>query len=127
MEIAGLEPTPAPGKIPHEGESLLSLLNATNANLHATDHISATELFNRRSVRQGDWKLVWQEPPYGTNGWQLYDLASDPAEINDVSKGNPIKHAELIALWQQYEQDKNVIIDPLLDLKYSSTNRHFEY
>jgi arylsulfatase len=127
MEIAGLEPTPAPGKIPHEGKSLVSLLNTTDANLHATDHVSATELFNRRSVRQGDWKLVWQEPPYGTSGWQLYNLAYDPAEKNDVAKGNPIKHAELIALWQQYEQDKNVIIDPLLDLKYSSTNRHFEY
>ena len=127
MEIAGLEPTPANGKISPVGKSLVPLLKGAKANLHQPDHASATELFNRRSVRKGDWKLVWQEPPHGISDWELYNLATDPAEKINLSHGNAKKRAELIALWVQYEQEKNVIIDPLLDLKYSSTNRHFDY
>ncbi|MAQ10064.1 MAG: arylsulfatase, partial [Gammaproteobacteria bacterium] len=103
------------------------LLTGVEEAVHPKDHVSAVELFNRRSVRKGDWKLIWQEPPYGIGDWQLYNLGSDRAEQNDVSQVHNAKQRELEALWQQYEREKNVIIDPQLDLKYSSTNRHFDH
>jgi arylsulfatase len=49
-----------------------------------------------RAIRQGDWKLVAarDEP------WQLFDLAHDRAETNDVAAQNKEKAVALAALWQ---------------------------
>ena len=127
LELAEVEPVVPAGKFSPLGQSLVPLLTGVEEAVHPKDHVSAVELFNRRSVRKGDWKLIWQEPPYGIGDWQLYNLGSDRAEQNDVSQVHNAKQRELEALWQQYEREKNVIIDPQLDLKYSSTNRHFDH
>ncbi|HVT27266.1 MAG TPA: arylsulfatase, partial [Lacipirellulaceae bacterium] len=49
-----------------------------------------------RAIRKGDWKLVAArgEP------WQLYDLAHDRAENNDLAAKRPDKVKELSDLWQ---------------------------
>jgi arylsulfatase len=127
LELAGVESTAPAGKFSPQGQSLLPLLTGVEEAVHPKEHVSAVELFNRRSVRKGDWKLIWQEPPYGIGDWQLYNLGSDRAEQNDIGQAHNAKQRELEVLWQQYEREKNVIIDPQLDLKYSSTNRHFDH
>ena len=50
-----------------------------------------------RAVRVGDWKLVAAkgEP------WELYDLATDRSEGDDVSAAHPEKVREMAALWQR--------------------------
>jgi arylsulfatase A-like enzyme len=50
-----------------------------------------------RAIRQGDWKLVAAHDEQ----WQLYDLAKDRAENNDLSAKYPEKAKELLDLWQQ--------------------------
>jgi arylsulfatase len=127
LELAEVEVAVPAGKFSPQGQSLVPLLSGVDDAVHPEDHVSAVELFNRRSVRKGDWKLIWQEPPYGISDWQLYDLGADRAEQKDVSQAHKAKHLELQTLWQQYEREKNVIIDPHLDLKYSSINRHFDH
>jgi arylsulfatase A-like enzyme len=52
---------------------------------------------NNRAIRQGDWKLVAAH----NEQWQLYDLAKDRAENNDLAKNYPDKAKELSNLWQQ--------------------------
>jgi arylsulfatase len=49
-----------------------------------------------RAVRVGDWKLV---AAGGNAAWELYDLASDPNETNDLAKERPEKVQELQELW----------------------------
>jgi arylsulfatase A-like enzyme len=53
----------------------------------------------RAAVRRGDWKLVW----WATlpSRVELYNLADDPSEKNDVAKAQPGKVAEL----QQWATD----------------------
>jgi arylsulfatase len=70
----------------------------------------AWEIFGNRAVRQGDWKLRWQIKPYGVSGWELFDLASDPAERKDLAAERPGKLAEMIALWDDYARTNNVIL-----------------
>jgi len=50
-----------------------------------------------RAIRVGDWKLV------AANGepWELYDMASDRAEQNNLAAEMPQKVKELEANWQQ--------------------------
>jgi arylsulfatase A-like enzyme len=49
----------------------------------------------RAGVRKGDWKLVWTTllPPRV----ELFDLAKDPAESNNLAEQNPDKTKELQA------------------------------
>ena len=47
----------------------------------------------RAGVREGDWKLVWHS--LLPSRVELYDIARDPAEKNDLSAQNPAKVAEL--------------------------------
>jgi arylsulfatase A-like enzyme len=47
----------------------------------------------RGGVRRGDWKLVWRTPL--PSALELYNLAEDPSEKNNVAEKNPEKVAEL--------------------------------
>ena len=52
----------------------------------------------RAAVRSGELKLV----RLGRNGpWELYDLAKDRTEQNDLAKQRPEKVGELKLLWIQ--------------------------
>lgn len=68
------------------------------------------ELFGNRAVRQGDWKLRWQFEPLGKGDWELFNVTTDPAERNDLAKENPEKVKELLALWDSYVKENNVIL-----------------
>jgi len=47
----------------------------------------------RAGIRQGDWKLIWRTPL--PDSFELYNLASDPSEKNNVAAANPDKVAAL--------------------------------
>ncbi|HOX90064.1 MAG TPA: hypothetical protein P5024_11205, partial [Burkholderiaceae bacterium] len=46
-------------------------------------------------IRQGDWKLIWRAPL--PEGIELYDLAKDPYEKNNVAA----QHPEVVARLRQ--------------------------
>ena len=47
----------------------------------------------RGAVRKGDWKLIWRTPL--PSALELYNIAQDPSEKNDLAAANPDKVAEL--------------------------------
>lgn len=52
-----------------------------------------------RAVRSGDWKLVAR----GEKGkWQLYNLAEDRSELNDLAEKHPERVAELKGAWSAW-------------------------
>ncbi|MCI0455798.1 MAG: sulfatase [Gemmataceae bacterium] len=63
------------------------------------------------AVRQGDWKLVKEaerHPERGFTGktWlRLYNLATDPGEMNDLSAKEPARVKRLEALWQRWNAE----------------------
>jgi arylsulfatase len=75
------------------------------------------ELVGRRALRKGDWKMTWMTAPYGTAAWQLYNLAKDPVEANDLAQQEPAKLAELTQEWDDYVKRNNVLLGPV-KLKY---------
>ena len=77
------------------------------------------ELFGRRSVRKGNWKIVWQGPPYGSGQWQLFNLALDPGEQSDVSARYPEILASLVEDWDQYVVQNQIIL-PTRDMGYAN-------
>ncbi len=63
------------------------------------------EMLECCSVLCGDWKLLWMAPPYGDGDrWQLFNLAEDPRELEDLSAQYPGKVAQLEGQWQAYAE-----------------------
>jgi len=68
------------------------------------------EIFGNRAVRQGDWKIRWQHKSYGKGDWELFNLATDAAERKDLAAERPDKLREMLALWDVYTRENNVIM-----------------
>jgi arylsulfatase len=97
LELAGATyPAQKHGRklLPPEGRSLLPALNGTHADRGAL----FWEHEGNRAVRLGEWKLV---AGHG-EAWQLYNIAADRAEMNDLSSSNAAKVAELSALYDAW-------------------------
>jgi arylsulfatase len=104
--------------LPMQGESMLPFLKGEATSVHGGDYVMGWELFGRRALRKGDWKLMWLPEPYGPSEWALYHLAEDPGESNDLSESEPEKLLELLALWEDYVTENGVIL-PIRSVGYA--------
>jgi len=97
LEVAGvhdLEQKP----MPIEGESLAARLG------ESSDTARPLPVFwahgKGRAMRKGKWKLVAN----GKGAWELYDLAVDGTELNDLSKAQPEKAKEMEQAFLRWEE-----------------------
>lgn len=101
---------------PISGISLLPLLRSGSEHANvlqaqaSESRVLGYELFGKRSIRQDSWSLVHMFVPYGNDKWQLYDLSKDLGEASDLSQSHPQKLAEMLALWEQYAEENNVVL-----------------
>lgn len=92
-----------------DGEELMDVfLGKSN---QGREHL-ILEATTRTALRSGDWVLI---PPYkgqkvssnvnielgNGDAYQLFNLAVDPGQQNDLSESNPVKLKELIALFEE--------------------------
>ena len=107
-EVTGATP---PADI--DGLSILPTLLGQNDAQKRHDYLY-WEIGAWTAIRQGTWRAVRPK----TNGpWELYDLAADPAESNDLAAAKPDVLAKLVALAEQAHT-------PAVEGTFSSTDRH---
>jgi arylsulfatase A-like enzyme len=97
------------------GRSMLPYLNGETEAVHAADEAVGWELFGRFGIRRGTWKAVRIPPPNGPGAWQLYDLARDPGETDDLAESHPDELAELLRLWEEYVASTGTLVDETPD------------
>jgi len=113
LEVAGTSyPKTYNGKDvpPALGKSWVPVLAGRAESPRTDQDVLAWEVFGNRAVRQGNWKLRWQIRPFGTGEWELFDLAADPVELKDLAAERPDKVKEMVALWDDYARQNNVIL-----------------
>jgi arylsulfatase A-like enzyme len=98
---------------PLRGRSLLAYLGDEAERVHDLGAATGWELFGRRGLRRDNLKAVNIPPPEGTGDWQLYDLAVDPGEVDDLAQRRPADLAELVELYETYARETGVIMVPL--------------
>ena len=117
LELAGLN-HPAPvykGReiLPVRGRSLLPWLEGRAEAVHPPGTSTGWELWGRRAVRQDGWKAVYVPDEDGVSKWQLYELAKDRGEVEDLAAARPEKLEELLGLWRAYVEETGVIEAPI--------------
>jgi arylsulfatase len=124
LEALGVEPPNAIRGVtqsPIEGVSFAHTFN--DADAPSNHHTQYFEMFGNRAIDHDGWRAEcgFPGPSYAEgaqkgrkfgdvitpevlddleiNGWELYHIAEDPAEVHNVADQHPEKLRELIALW----------------------------
>ena len=100
---------------PMQGQSVLDFFSGEATSPYAGASQVGYELFGLKAFFDGNWKILRMPPPFASGEWELYNLAEDPAEINDLSGEYPDKVGEMVKKWEQYKED-NTVLDVSLDL-----------
>ena len=95
LEAAGV----AAAKDRLDGVSLLPLLAGKSES--APHEALFWRVGKQNALRHGRWKLIREG-----RGWQLFDLAADPAETNDLASHEPERVKELGALWDRWNAEQ---------------------
>ena len=83
---------------PVSGVSLAPLLNGKKIKREEPIHL----LFSKdRGLRDGDWKLV----SYKNQTWELYNIAVDRTELNNLAAEHPERLTRMIAKWKEMTHD----------------------
>ena len=103
LDLAGATPVSVKGP-PRPGRSLVP---AFEKDVEVPHDFIYFHHEGNRALRVGSWKLVsYQE---NKDAWELYDLKTDRAEMNDVSSRYPERVKEMAARWtsltEQYARD----------------------
>ena len=111
VELAGAKyPTARNGTAipPMEGRSLVPLFVSPSPSLSVSPspRLLFFEHDGSRAARDGDWKLV----SLVGEKWELYQIAADPIEMNDLSATQPERVRTLAAQWHAWAKRTHVDI-----------------
>jgi arylsulfatase len=83
-----------------EGISLIPVLKGKQ---RTPPEFLAWSLYGSHAWREGDWKLVWNpSPPASERRWELYNLAVDGAETNDLAGTHPERAVAMKERWNEW-------------------------
>ncbi len=98
---------------PYKGASLIPFLNKKKTTVHDENYVMGWELFGRCAIRQGKWKIVKIEPPFGKGSFELFNIEDDPTESRNLSEQYPDQYQKMLKYWVAYVKDNGVIfLDP---------------
>jgi len=99
IEIAGAQYPPARNgqpTLPLEGRSLVSVLRGGQ---RAEPEALYWASRDNRAIRQGRWKLVWDQ---NVARWEIYDMVDDRTETRDLAAEYPDRVGRMAAAWMDW-------------------------
>jgi len=94
------------------GKSMLSFLRGETDRIHAEGAAVLYEMAGSAAVFRDGYKLMRNNPPFGDRQWRLFRPSEDPVEINDLVSTNPELVAELLAAYDRFADEVNLIEVP---------------
>ena len=91
------------------GKSLKNSLAGSNTENYMETESIGLEVTGNSALFKGNFKIVRNRPPNGSNTWNLYNLSNDPGETSDLAQFMPEKLDELIKDYDAYVKKNGVI------------------
>ncbi|TPX30798.1 hypothetical protein SmJEL517_g05725 [Synchytrium microbalum] len=128
LDLAGV---PHPGKVfrgrqvyEPRGKSLVPYLTGNAPRVHDKESTHGWELFGMQAIRKGDWKAILIPQRDADPTWELYNLESDPAELNDLALKEPATLKSLVAYWTAYADETGTVSAGTIRLHDAWTEGH---
>jgi arylsulfatase A-like enzyme len=93
---------------PLKGNSIMPLASGIVDEVHTDDYVFGLEHENYAMLRKGDWKITNISRPFDATNFELYNLANDLAEVNNIKLSEPEKYKELLAEWLKFSAEIKV-------------------
>ena len=91
------------------GKSLKNSLAGANENNYKDSEAIGLEVTGNSALFKGNYKIVRNRPPHGSNEWELYNLYKDPGETQNLASKMPDKLFELLKDYDLYVEKYGVI------------------
>ena len=108
-DYAGVAPERWNGPVPMSGRSLKPALTGAAAKVYAAEEPVGMEVGGNAALFKGDYKITRITLPWGDAKWRLYNLATDPGEVQDLSEQEPERLQAMLADYSAYEKDVGVL------------------
>jgi arylsulfatase len=125
LELAGISAPSSIGGVeqsPIEGTSFAYALAADGAGAEGRHRTQYFEMFGSRAIYHDGWKAVTFKPlgpmyddgldpeaPFDSDVWELYHVAVDLSECDDLATKEPDQLASLVELWQREAEAHQVL------------------
>ena len=117
LELTGVDAPASIGGVqqaPIDGTSFAYLLTADGAGVEGRHTTQYFEMFGSRAIYHDGWKAVTFKPlgpmyddgldpdaPFDSDVWELYHVAVDLSECDDLAAAEPERLASLVELWHR--------------------------
>ena len=95
---------------PVEGKSLLPYLGGEESVVHSKP-LYGFSIHKRQGVQVGDWKII-QLSEITKPSWELYNLASDPGETENLAHKLPERLQAMISEWEKFTDTGIIVSGP---------------
>jgi arylsulfatase A-like enzyme len=112
LDLAGVSQEGLPDARPITGRSLAPMLSGAASRVHGPDDTIGVEVSGNAALFRDSLKIVRNMPPLGDGQWRLYDLAKDPAEVNDLAAAMPEAFQSMQADYEAYATKSGVLALP---------------
>jgi arylsulfatase len=110
MELAAADYPEREGIEPMRGRSMTAFLGGESETVHDDDYVTVHAHRGRMLLRQGHWKLTSLEPPFDESKLELFNLAVDPGETNNLRETEPEKFQELLERWRSERRALGIVL-----------------
>jgi len=97
---------------PVQGRSMVPVLTGARTRLYDPEEAVGFELFGNEALVMGEFKLLRQRAPFGSERYELYDLIEDPSESRDLGPGKPERKRRMIEQYEIWSRKMGVIAPP---------------
>ena len=93
---------------PITGKDLSPLLVGQAERVRSEQETVGYELTGHAALFQGDYKIVSNQAPLGDGEWRLFNIVSDPGEVNDLKSSMPQRFETMLAAYDQFKVHNRV-------------------
>lgn len=111
LDMVGAGPAPE-GSVSIDGRSLLPLLSGAASSVYTDEDAIGIEVSGNAALYKGPWKITRNLAPWGDGSWRLFNLETDPGEIQDLSAAHPDIFDALQADYAAYAERVGVLDVP---------------